>query len=275
MTRLWAPDAGDVGHRVRMLTADRGGPPASARIVDVVGTPFDHVVRELTDLPAAVAGYIDLTTGSWAFASGLLNIGSDVLRIPNGQIVYLAGLGWNNLILGGGAATLEVQGSVLGDNIAIWNVGGITAVRLSHADAICYLVEGFLSAPGYSVEVLGGKRLHCNGGLWGDSFAALYIDGNIDTVQVSGVQDQATDYFVYYDSGTVRVAHFDNCTNDTSGATGIRWPAASMPSDGLLVVGCSFNVAAPFNGFTPASARVNVKACLNNAGLYTETAIVP
>jgi hypothetical protein len=277
MTRLWSPDSGDVGSRVAMFAANRGGPPATASIVDVVGTPFDHVVRSLADLPTPVGSFINLTNGSWAFAppTGGLNLGGRTIRIPSGVAAYLHGFGWFNPIISTAVPTLYVVGIAIVENLLALSIAGAQCVVVDGANALAILRNCSVAASGNSIEIDLAKYVQVEGGFWGSSFTGLYINGNVDSVQVSCVIDESTDYHVYYNTGAVRVAQFAQCVTRDSGATGIRWPAASAPSDGLTVVGCAYNTAAPFNGFTAASARVNVKACLNNAGLQSETAIVP
>jgi hypothetical protein len=55
----------------------------------------------------------------------------------------------------------------------------------------------------------------------------------------------------------------------------INWTAANVPTLGLLIVGNTFNVTTPFNGFDRTSARVNVKANSGPSGLLSETSLVP
>jgi hypothetical protein len=254
-----------LGQKMRLL--QQNGQHVPGQIVDVEPTPFDHVVRSVADLPAPAGGYIDLTDGSWAFAAPI-NVGTDTVRVPTGTTVYLHGFGWSNTLSGNGTYVVEVQGIALIDRLSVIGLG-THAVGLTHASAIASLCGCDLSALGYAVEVTLGDRLQVIGGLWA-AYAALHIDGAIRLIQVCALQDRSTDYFVYYSSGAVESCIFTACTAEHD----IRWPAADIPSDGLLIVATAIAAATPWNGFTAASARVNVKACTNSAGLEAETAIV-
>ena len=57
---------------------------------------------------------------------------------------------------------------------------------------------------------------------------------------------------------------------------GIDWDASDIPSHGMMIVGNNFGPATTvFQGFDENTARVNIKACSENAGLLAETSIVP
>lgn len=79
-----------------------------------------------------------------------------------------------------------------------------------------------------------------------------------------------SDAAIQYVSGAVGFASVMGCTAYIGG--GISWPAANIPSRGLMVLGCNFSGG--FDGFTETDARVNVKACSDNSGLLAETPIV-
>ena len=84
-----------------------------------------------------------------------------------------------------------------------------------------------------------------------------------------GENDEAA---IQYAAGTVGFAAVVGCT--ALGVAGIDWAAASIPTRGLVVVGCNLNCTNPFVDFDEADAGVNVKACTGSAGLLSETAIV-
>lgn len=104
------------------------------------------------------------------------------------------------------------------------------------------------------------------------------IAGNITGgLQVIGVAADNLDDFVQWTAGTVNRAMVANCDGSNTVTTGIDWPAANIPTNGLLELGNQFNVASgsAYQNHTAATARVNRKCSSHSGGLSTETAIVP
>jgi hypothetical protein len=135
--------------------------------------------------------------------------------------------------------------------------------------------------------VLEASTLQVIGGQWRTQGAArgngININGDIPGgLQLIGVagedistSDGSGEAFIKYTSGLVNRATVANCNTASTVSTAINWPAANIPTAGLVVVGNTWNDATPYVGFVSTDARVNVKANLNSAGLMTETAIVP
>ena len=256
-------------NEVRLLNANRA--VVRSGIEEIEATPFDHVVRTVSDLPDPVGGFIDLTTGSWAFAAPITLPG--VLRVAAGQTVYIHGMGWNNVVSNTGAV-LRCDGTAVVEAMAMESTTA-RCILVNNANAELWLSNCSLDANTECVNVTLGSRFHATAGLWVAGGDGLVIDGDVDELTLLGVTADVTD-FVDYNAGTVRSCILSSC-QATPSAFGVVWPAANIPSAGLLIDGCHFsqNTAALFNGFSAASARVNVKAVTHQVGLQTETAIVP
>ena len=127
---------------------------------------------------------------------------------------------------------------------------------------------------GTAVSITAATRVFCIGDYW-DSYGGLAIAGDIEEVTLANVTASAANW-VAYSSGAVRSCILSSCQVQPSGF-GVIWPAANIPSAGLLIDGCHFNRAsgAIWSGFSEVTARVNVKAVSHAAGLESETPIVP
>ena len=136
--------------------------------------------------------------------------------------------------------------------------------------------------------VAGGSTIEVNGGTWetvaaspgtGLALTGANIPGGFMLNQVHGKNissgDGTGEAWLKYNSGTVNRCNIVNCDMSDSVLTAINWPAASIPARGLSIVNCTFCDVSPFVGFTHATARVNSKGNLGNAGLMSETPIVP
>lgn len=277
-TLVFGANANLVGQPMELLTPNRG-PVQSVPIV-VEPSAYDHVVRAVTDLPAPVGGQYNLTAGSWAFAASVLLAG--VIRVPPGVTCLLKGMGWDKAITrSGGTAVLQVDGVAVVETLSL--AGATRAVCMNNASAELYMLYCSLDAASVCVGIDVALRLKCIGCRWQDATAGLSIDGNASILELDGVVTTGlTGNFLTYTAGTVDSCIIRGCQSvQTGGGTvAINWPAANIPTYGLLVVGNHFSfTAAPWNGHTPASARVNYKA--NSywdgalGGLLTETAIVP
>jgi hypothetical protein len=186
------------------------------------------------------------------------------------------------------AAFINVA-SAVGEGIRV--VGGrffATQLRISNCitGVACRGGEVFLT--NYDCEALThGMSIDAN------HSGLQWIGGRINAYTGSGLQIAATVQsivlhgvtavtatngadFVRYVSGTVnRATVMGNTVTGVGGARGINWASGNLPSTALSLVGNTFNVNPPINGFSAASARVNSKANVSGTGLMTETALVP
>lgn len=333
------------------------------------GTAWDHVVSSLADLPAPVAGVIELTDGSWAFKAPI-DLGANVLSVPSGVSVLMKGMGgFNEKVLSGDASrVLLIEGNahietltieavngaavelatnaslasllcefdgdaqgvtmsaglwrdsmsrVVGDAEAMVMTGGrvhLSQTRFLSGTSECFDASGasvtevwmqgcLLQAPGASTVVFDcpagtfvseGTAFECDTGnpvilsslalglqlvggrLQGTAGIGVQVAGNITRhLQLVGVQGAALSSFLSRTAGTVRQATVQGCSTFSDVAVGITWAAASAPTNGLSVVGNTFDTATPLSGFTAASARCNLKANVSAGALMQETAIVP
>jgi hypothetical protein len=126
----------------------------------------------------------------------------------------------------------------------------------------------FANVLGLAVQFVGG-RLNGNGG------QGVLIDGNITRMlQLVGVQGFDLGSLVEHGLGTVRQATLQACATFSDVAVGVTWAAADLPTNGLALVGNTFDTATPLVGFDHTDVGVNSKANVSNAGLMLETAIV-
>lgn len=233
---------------------------------------WDHVVRSLSDLPTPAAGLINLTAGSWAFPAAL-DIGANIIVVPGGVECHLKG--WAGRFLTGSSTNLiAVNGVAFLETMALSNDAPLL---LSGVGALCTCLACDIYAVSACVlSTIDFGYLQVIGGFWqrfAGTPAGLYIAGDLDHVQISGVIGRGLTNFILHDSGAVQQCTVRGCVDDAT--NGINWAAANIPSEGLLVVGNEFSGATPFNGFVVGDARVNCKANLGSGGLLSETAIVP
>jgi hypothetical protein len=247
-----------------------------------LATPWDHVVRSLADLPAPVGGFINLTTGSWAFAADI-DITPDVLRVEAGQTVLLKG--FNKTISTGVAGTrvLEVNGVAVCETLHLVSAN-TDVVRMNVAGAKLELQNCSIEnqddgtscvnlALGTSFRMYGGYLYN----VAGTGAPGVVATGNFGDILLEGVTADGCDELILHGAGTQNACSVIGCRCESNCVYGIQWASASIPTQGLAVVGCRFNLAIAnvFNGFTAASARVNAKANTYSGGLMHETAIVP
>lgn len=101
----------------------------------------------------------------------------------------------------------------------------------------------------------------------------ILVDGSLTSILSSNCNWGApTGAGIARQSGTVGAVSIMG--GRVAGDIGVLWASANAPTRGLAIVGVDVASATPFDGFTAASARVNVKACVGAAGLLDETAIV-
>lgn len=258
---------------------------------------FDHVVRSTADLPAPAGGFIDLTTGSWALAASV-NVGADVLRVAAGVNAYVKGIGPEKVLTG--MINVAVGGTLVAESLTVTSAsttvdvyGTLRATDCHFVSTGAGIVNGCVCAHDATTIIdcvnvnitsnthrcsrcIGADFIRFIGGTWTGSVAS--VDGwtganNPGRLEFIGVRGLNLDVFV--DRGAVTgiwVGVF-NCIVDC--ATGISWTAASVPLDGMAIMGNYFNTATPFAGFTAASPGFICRGNSGSAGLLTETALVP
>jgi hypothetical protein len=274
MPNVYGADPALTSQQLTLLTSSRA--LVRAQVIDVTSSAFDHVVRSLSDLPAPSGGLITLTSGSWAFAAPI-NLGTDIILVPIGEVVYLKGLGWDKVLTG--VTAIRVQGTAILDtmSIAATSVG----VQTDAATSRLYIDQSQIAGTSTNdicVRVTAADRVQITGGrLTGAGFAntrGVSVSGNISGgLQLSNIEADGLTTFLYL-TAPVQSIVVCNC-NTTTITNGISMNVADTPVQGMSVVASSFNTPTPFTSFTAASPRINIKACLGSAGLLSETAIVP
>lgn len=277
MTLFFTADDALEGQSIRLLTDVLGSSVRSrVQTVGVGSASWDHIVTAKADLPAAVGGWIDLTSGSWFFSASVA-LGTDKLRVPVGNAVRLFGNTWRQQVTGTGAVVLQVEGTAQLDGMYLSCSGG-EALVVAHAGAFVHACECyFVSTAAPAVEVINvidyvqsGCHLESTANhalqIAGGTAGQVVTDRCVLLGATTGVQ---------HSSGTG--TSFRLCNSFVIAPTAINWLAGSIYASGLLVVNNELNSAVRYNGHTPASARVNYKANTSLAipGLVTETAIVP
>jgi hypothetical protein len=86
--------------------------------------PWDYVVHDISDLPAASGGYHDLTTGSWAIAAPL-NLGANAIRVPSDAEVLIKGFGADKLVQGSAYDVLLVEGTASIESLNVMATSGV------------------------------------------------------------------------------------------------------------------------------------------------------
>lgn len=271
MPNVFGADPSLTSQRLTLLTSSRA--LVRAQVIDVTSSAFDHVIRSVTDFPAAVAGVITLTTGSWAIAAPI-NLGTDQILIPAGTTVYMQGIGWDKVLTTTGDV-LTVDGTLVAQGLAL--TGGNNGIVL-HAGSEAFVTNCRIHAAASCIRNNGCDQLSALGGYWttdaGAGYGYRHSGNTAKGILLANILAEDMGAFVHRASGTASSVTISGCTTISS-TWGVNWPAASIPTQGMLIVGSAFNSVAPLNGFTEASARVNVKACLGSAGLLSETPIVP
>jgi len=258
--------------QVRLLGPNREAVPARSAWFE--STPFDHVVRSVDDLPPLSGGFYDLTSGSWAFANDLTL--ADAIRVASGEVVYLSGLGWGNTLTTTASRAIQNGGTLLVHALNI--VSSQHGIQVIGASADLWCSGCRVSSGAACVLVSVGRRVFIQSsdliGTGAGSTGRIDVAGAVEELTAMGVAASAgASSFIRRASGTQRSVIVRACSVTTP--TGIAWDAAGMPTAGMLVAANHFNCATPINGFTSASARVNMKCNTGSAGLLSETAIVP
>lgn len=186
--------------------------------------------------------------------------------------------------LGGGLFAIHMTGTSIAQELYCSNcritgdTGTTIAVRSDDADVwldnceINSLTDGVTivaCGPASSLSIRGGEIRNTAGGT-GDG--VVFNNGTTVGVDISGVFFHTLDEAIRQTGATQNRVTISN--NDFFSCNiALDW--ATIPADGLLIHGNRFNGSTPFQGFTPATADVNAKCNSQNAGLTTETAIVP
>lgn len=259
--------------RLALLGPNREPVHCSVRDIAVATDLYDHVVMTTADLPPLSGANYDLTTGSWAFVAPI-NLGTNNLRVPAGETVYLNGFGWHNVITGTSNYALRVSGTLLAENIALAAL--TSAIQLQTGELYLRKVQLAPGGAGQGIRVSGGSVLDINGGRQTVGQVGIYLDGNCSSIRLAQFDVQVTTAGVQWISGTIVDCHVLGCK--LAANVGITWNAANLPTSGLLVTNTHFQCVNNYAGHTPASANANYKAnskTSGGAGLLTETAIVP
>jgi hypothetical protein len=256
---------------------------------------FDHVVAALDDLPAAAGGFIDLTSGSWAI-TGTFALGADVLRVAAGVSAFVKGIGPEKVLTG----RLLVNGTLVAESLTMTSadntvevVGTLRAtgchfistgvgivnqcVLANNAAAILDFEQVNITSNTHGcLRCLNAAFIRCIGGTWTGSVASVngFTQSNPPgRFELSHIRGLNLDVFIDRASGTGTWAGVFDCIVDC--AQGVNWTAASVPVDGMVIMGNYFNTATAFVGFTAASAGFICRGNSGSAGLLTETALVP
>lgn len=255
----------------------------------VLNVKGEAVVESLAVSASAGVGILQDQAGSMLIASAS--------RVTGGTVGYSITAGASRLVtcelIGGTSNALSASGASV-DRVDFENTliraDAAAAVLWNADDSDLYFMDVELRctlANGTCFENTGAGTLQFIGGKWSTDIASrgngLNINGNIQGgLQVIGVHgedistsDASGEAFIRYQSGTVRRATVAQCNTSTTVSTAINWPAASIPTNGLSIVGNTWDDPTPYVGFTHASARVNAKANLLQSGLMSETPIVP
>jgi hypothetical protein len=158
---------------------------------------------------------------------------------------------------------------------------GSAVVNCNNISAIVELSNCSIYAPdpvGAAVLITTLSRLIAQGGYWRGNTTTvgngLQVAGNVGSFVLSAIHIRALNAAVRWTAGTVDHAMLIGI-DASSVSTGVTWPAANMPFKALAIVGGAYIGATAFDGFSSGTARVNIKACIQAAGLASETAIVP
>lgn len=227
--------------------------------------------------------------GAWRDSLSRISSGTDGLFCDGGtlELVDTRLLGGSNRglhLAGGNVSIAELQNCLIqsSNDVAFLLNCSDADVELAGCD-----INSLVGNTTGCIHVLEASTLVFRGGMWRSLSAlrgnGLNIDGDISGgLVVLGVSaedistsDGSGEAFIKYTSGTVRRATVGHCNTATSVSTAVNWPAASIPTLGLALVGNLWDDPSPYVGFTSASARVNAKANIDQGGLMTETAIVP
>lgn len=221
---------------------------------------------------------VTMSAGLWRDTLSRITGGAEAMVFTGGalnlsQTRFLAGTEAALAASGPDVTEVFMQGCTL-------NASSVNTVRWDCPSGFFHAVDtefvcGDPTSPCFlSLVALG---LQFAGGLFdGAGGQGLLIDGNITRMlQLLGVQGFDLASFLEYSSGTVRQATVQGCATFSDVAVGVTWAAANIPTNGLSLVGNTFDTATPLSGFAATDARVNSKANVAAGALMAETAIVP
>lgn len=278
MTRYVTVNESYANQTLRMMTDVQGNPVIVQAGNLVMPNLFDHVVTAVADLPAAVAGYHELSGGSWAFIRSI-DLGTNSLRIPVGTTVYLTAFGWAQFLTSSANTVILVEGTLLVENMRITSgVGGGRIFIVNNAAAIfrSHNTNTVVGSGATNLYILSATSVQMTFDSWsgaGNS-TSVGFNGNITAdLRIVGHRSTGQGVFLTRTSGTVGFASITACW--TNATTGINWAAANIPTNGLIVNGNALLGATPYSGFNPATVRVNFKLNTTTANLLPETPIVP
>ncbi len=222
-------------------------------------------VIEFQDGSAGRCWNLAVTNGNASALSAAMRIVTD-LNLYFDNCDFSAGSGF------------AVDFSALSSARTFWNMcfihNSATGVEIGNAANESHWVncifEGLTTV--FDVQVSSG--LFIQGGRMDNFTDGVAINGNMSTLAIADMEFENGQDGIDYNAGTVNRASVigTSCVNMTEM---IRWASASIPTLGLNLVGNTWNIATPLSGFTEASARVNLKACVDSSGQMSETAIVP
>ncbi len=247
-------------------------------------SPWDHVITKLADFPAPAGGIISLTSGSWAI-SGVIDLGANMLRVPLGENVLIKGMGWGSalrsLFGSGGTTVLDVRGTALLESLNLYTDSSSTLL-LDNADAQCWCRDCYIENQddGASpVSLSLGTYFHMSGGRIVGGAGVLpdgiSVDGNFTDIYLEGVTGSGVASLLRRTAGTQGAVSVVGCRVESDCTRAINWAAANVPTQGMDIVGNRWNIATAYTGIAYNTARVVMRANMNNAGLLTETAITP
>jgi len=157
-------------------------------------TAWDTIVQVLGDLPAPVAGVIDLTSGSYAFKNAIA-LGVNRLRVAAGQSVLLKGMGATKILSGAGSSLIEVAGDAIFE----------TLVTLASAGpAVLLVAGGRMRAWSCAWESSSAQGLEQTGGVL-DDLQTRYT-GATDAYEITGGESHLASCNLTGGTGSAMVA---------------------------------------------------------------------
>ncbi len=207
-----------------------------------------------------------------AVTNGNASALSAAMRIVTDLNLYFDGCDFS---AGSGFA---VDFSALSSARTFWNQcfihNSATGVEIGNAGNESHWVNCVFEGLTTVFDVQASSGLFIQGGRMDNFTDGVAINGSMSTLAIADMEFENGQDGIDYNAGTVNRASVigTTCVNMTEM---IRWAAASIPTLGLNLVGNTWNIASPLSGFTEASARVNLKACVDSSGQMSETAIVP
>ncbi len=238
-----------------------GTPPTGVNLVEVTGsTTFTGSAFRLTSLDTAGG------------AAALAGVGTGVIRTTGCRITASSGVLSQATLMTGG--TWEDTGSLFRGRIDCLDMtGGVallngTELRGNSSDATACLLR---LAGGDTLTLIGGALNATADAPNGVRVQAAFGDIQIIGGTVSGCDDA----IILVGSVAVGSVSVHGLVTDSTNTRSITWASADVPTRALRLIGCTFDQTTPLSGFTAASTDFIVRGVSNEAGLITETAIIP